>query len=154
MSDYILAFDLGTTSIKTVLFNKKLQIVASAGKDYPTSYPAANCAEHNPEDWWKAIIETTDEVVHKSGIDPKEVKVIAIDAMTPVLVVVDEKGNSLRPAIIWMDRRSSAQCKEIDEKIGSRLFEINGNHNDPSNFAPKIMWVRDNEPEIYNKTFV
>jgi len=72
--------------------------------------------------------------------------------MTPVLVAVDKSGNCLRPAIIWMDRRASEQCKEIEENLGNRLFEINGNHNDPSNLAPKIMWVKDNEPEIYDKT--
>lgn len=152
MEDYILAFDLGTTSLKTVLFKKNLEIAASTERDYPTSYPDADWAEHDPEDWWKALIETTDEVVHKAGVKPEDVKVIAIDAMTPVLVVVDEVGNSLRPAIIWMDRRASKQCLEIDKNLGSKLFEINGNHNDPSNLAPKIMWVRDNEPEIYEKS--
>ncbi len=152
MRDYILVFDLGTTSLKTVLFTKDLEIIASCDKEYPTSYPHSNWAEHDPEDWWKAIIEATDDVVHNAGIKPEDVKVIAIDTMTPVLVAVDNTGNSLRPAIIWMDRRASEQCEEIDEKIGSRLFEINGNHNDPSNLAPKIMWVKDNEPEIYEKT--
>ena len=152
MSDLILAFDLGTTSLKTVLFKKDFTIVASAQSDYPTSYPRADWAEHDPEDWWKAMVLTSDEVVHKAGVNPEDVKVIAIDAMTPVLVPVDELGNSLRPAIIWMDRRSSKQCEEIDTNLGPKLFEINGNHNDPSNLAPKIMWVRDNEPEIYNAT--
>ncbi|MGL1892414.1 MAG: FGGY family carbohydrate kinase [Spirochaetaceae bacterium] len=152
MEDYILAFDFGTTSLKTVLFNKKLEIKASASKDYPTIYPQADWAEHDPENWWKALIETTDSVVHEAGINPAEVKVISIDAMTPVVVAVDSDGNALRPAIIWMDRRSSKQCEEIDESLGDTLFKINGNHNDPSNFAPKVMWIRDNEPEIYEKT--
>jgi len=151
MTDYILAFDLGTTSLKTVLFKKNFEIAALADRDYPTDYPHGDWAEHDPEDWWKALIETTDEVVHKAGIDPEDIKVIAIDAMTPVLVTIDELGNSLRPAIIWMDRRSSAQCEEIDKNLGSTLFEINGNHNDPSNLAPKIMWVRDNERDVYDK---
>lgn len=152
MNDYILVFDLGTTSLKTVLFNRTLEIVSSCDRDYPTSYPQSDWAEQDPEDWWKAMIEATDEVVHKAGITPEEVKVIALDAMTPVLVAVDSAGNCLRPAIIWMDRRASEQCREIDHNLGSRLFEINGNHNDPSNLAPKIMWVRDNEPEIYEQT--
>ncbi len=151
MNEYILAFDLGTTSLKTVLFNKSLEIVASANRGYETSYPAADWAEHDPEDWWKAILETTHEVVFKSGVNPEDVKVLAIDAMTPVLVVVDEMGNVLRPAIIWMDRRSSEQCTQIDTNLGEKLFEISGNHNDPSNLAPKIMWVKDNEPQIYNQ---
>ncbi|MDA3811278.1 MAG: FGGY family carbohydrate kinase [Spirochaetaceae bacterium] len=151
MAEYILAFDLGTTSLKTVLFKRNFKIVASAERDYPTSYPAANWAEQDPENWWKALIETTDEVIHKGEVHPYEVKVIAIDAMTPVLVVIDKEGYNLRPAIIWMDRRAEDQCRQIDKNLGSELFEINGNHNDPSNLAPKIMWVKDNEPDIYAK---
>lgn len=150
-NEYILTFDLGTTSLKTVLFNKSLEIVASASKDYNTSYPEPDWAEHDPDDWWRAMLETTDKVVQQGCVNPEDIKVIAIDAMTPVLVVVDKKGHVLRPAIIWMDRRSSDQCTQIDSNLDGKLFEISGNHNDPSNFAPKIMWVKDNEPEIYKQ---
>lgn len=151
MNEYILAFDFGTTSLKTVLFSRELQTIASASREYQTSYPHSDWAEHDPSDWWKALVETANEVVHKSGVDPKDVKVISIDAMTPVLVAVDEMGNALRPAIIWMDRRAQEQCVKIDMALGDRLFEVNGNHNDPSNFAPKIMWLKDYEPEVYDK---
>lgn len=151
MAKYILSIDLGTTSMKVVLFDNALTAIQTSKIDYPTEYPHPQWAEHNTENWWKALLSALDQC-KAIKIDLDDIALISIDAMTPTIVPVDTDGNALYNAIIWMDRRSEEQCKKIDAALGNSLFKINGNHNDPSNFAPKVMWIRDNKPEIYAKT--
>ena len=89
---YILGIDLGTSGLKTILFNSDLKMVAQAFKATETFYPHSGWAEQNPDDWWSAVGENTRKIIEQSGIDPKDIAVIGVDAMTPVLVATDASG--------------------------------------------------------------
>ncbi len=149
---YILSIDLGTTSMKVVLFDEKLSAVVSAKVDYSTDYPAPGWAEQDAAQWWDALKTAIRHLLSSDDApDPVQIAIIAIDAMTPTVVPVDRSGKALRKAIIWMDRRSEAECRMIEDSLGADLFKISGNHNDPSNFAPKMRWVKEHEPDIYQR---
>lgn len=151
-SPYILAVDLGTGGVKTVLFNDSFDILANAYYPYNTSYPYPSWAEQDPNDWWKGLRVNIKRILEISKIKPSQISVIGIDAMTPVVIPIDRNGEALRKAIIWMDRRAIDNTRFIERKLGEDLFKISGNHNDPSNFGPKVMWLKNNEPEVYKKT--
>ena len=149
---YILSVDLGTTSMKAVLFDENLQAVSNAKVDYGTDYPAPGWAEQDVTQWWHALKTTVSRILRADGApSPSDIAIVAIDAMTPTIVPVDAGGKALRKAIIWMDRRAEKECRMIGDVLGDELFNISGNHNDPSNFSPKVRWVKENEPEIYRR---
>ncbi len=152
MQEYLLAFDVGTTSCKACLFDTELKLIASAVSGYETAHPYPGWAEHQCSDWLDAIIRNMKELLDVSQIDPKAVIAIGLDTLGSTLVPVDGEGNALGSGLIWMDRRSSRECSMIDSIIGDDLLRINGNHNDPSNIAPKILWMKANKPEIYKRT--
>jgi len=154
MSGYILSIDLGTTSTKTVLFDEKLNVIASARAEYPTVYPKQGWAEQNPEDWWKALVSTTAEILKTSGIDPADIVGIGADSMSSMALPLDKNGKPLRNGLLWLDRRAQAESDWISKTYGDLQKEINSNGSDPSNFAPKILWMKNNEPEIYENTDV
>jgi len=154
MSGYILSVDLGTTSTKTVLFNEKLKVVASAKAEYPTVYPKQGWAEQNPEDWWQALVSTTAEVLDKSGVDPADIAGIGADSMSSMALPLDKNGKPLRNGLLWLDRRAQVESDWINETYGDLQKKINSNGSDPSNFAPKILWMKHNEPVIYKNAHV
>ncbi|MBF9014922.1 MULTISPECIES: FGGY-family carbohydrate kinase [unclassified Oceanispirochaeta] len=152
MSKYILSVDLGTTSTKTVLFDEKMKVVASARAEYPTVYPKQGWAEQDPEDWWKALISTTEQILKESGIDPAEIAGLGVDAMSSMALPMDKEGKALRNGLLWLDRRAQKESDWIRGTYGDLQKKINSNDSDPSNFAPKVLWMKNNEPEVYEKT--
>ena len=147
---YILGIDLGTTSMKAALFDENLRAVGHAKVDYGTEYPAPGWAEQDANHWWAAMNEAVGRLYTASGApSPSDLEVIAIDAMTPTMVPVDVEGRALRNALIWLDRRAEAESALIVESLGQAVFNLGGNAGDPSNFAPKVRWLKENEPEIY-----
>ncbi len=152
MSKYILSVDLGTTSTKTVLFDDRLKVVASAKAEYPTVYPRQGWAEQDPEDWWKALVDTTASILKDSGIDPADIAGIGADSMSSMSLPMDASGKPLRNGLLWLDRRAQKESDWIKESYGDLQIKINSNDSDPSNFAPKVLWIKNNEPEIYDKT--
>ncbi len=148
---YILGIDVGTTSLKAALFNQQLETVGRAKVDYGTEYPASGWAEQPADQWWNAMKEAVGKIFASAEApSPADLEIIAIDAMTPTMVPVDADGHALRNALIWMDRRAENESQLIAESLGDEVFRIAGNNNDPSNFAPKVRWVKENEPDIYN----
>lgn len=149
---YVLGIDLGTSATKTVLFTETGEKVASASEEYPLLQPQNGWAEQNPEDWWKAAVNTLREVVKKSGVSPENIVSLGISGQMHGLVMLDENGEVLRPSIIWCDQRTGKECEEITERVGAeRLIEITANPALTGFTASKIMWVKNNEPEIYAK---
>lgn len=148
-----MSIDLGTSSCKSVLFNISFEVVSSSKKEYPTYYPKKEWAEQDPEHWWEAVIVSIKDIIKKSNIKGSEIIGIGIDSQGSVVLPVNKQGKPLRNAMIWMDRRSYKECKWIKKNLKELLYKINGNRNDPSNVAPKILWIKDNEKEIYKKTF-
>jgi len=148
---YIVAFDLGTGGVKAALFDESLRIHGRAFVEYSSRYPKPGWVEQDPEGWWSGMRGALRSLLSTVSVQPKEIVVVGIDAMAPVLVPCTADGTALRPAMIWMDRRSGEESALIEREIGPDLFRISGNHNDPSNFAPKAMWLKRNEPEVYEK---
>jgi len=148
--DHLLGVDIGTSSLKAVLYDRDLLPVAAARCEYSTAYPGPGRAEQNPEDWTRALRVATDELTARAGISATSIAAVGIDGMSSLALPVDRKGNALRPAMIWLDRRATREAR-LDERAEAEQVAINGNRSDPSNFAPKVMWIRDNEPEVYER---
>ncbi|MEM7799867.1 MAG: xylulokinase, partial [Chloroflexota bacterium] len=118
--------------------------------DFETPFPL--WSEQSPALWWTATINSIQEVVSKAGADPQQVKGIGLSGQMHGLVLLDRDGEVLRPAILWNDQRTGAECDEMRAKIGkAKLIDITGNDALTGFTAPKILWVKNSEPEIYAK---
>lgn len=150
--NYLLGIDIGTSGTKTVLFDTSGKSIASATEEYSLYQPEIGWAEQEPEDWWNAVCITSKKVIAKSGVDPADIKGIGLSGQMHGLVIMDENDRVLRKSIIWCDQRTKAECREITEKVGAeRLIEITANPALTGFTASKILWVRNNEPEVYSK---
>ena len=149
---YLLGIDLGTSGTKTVLFNEAGRPQAQATIDYPLYQPHNGWAEQNPQDWWNAAVEGIQSVIKQSGAAPQDIAGIGISGQMHGLVMLDADGNVLRNSIIWCDQRTSAECDEITAAVGrQKLIQISANPALTGFTASKILWVRNNEPAIYEK---
>ncbi len=147
---YVIGIDLGTSATKTVLFNQKGEALASDSYEYPLSQPQNGWAEQNPYDWRAACLTTIKNVISLSGVDSKEIVSIGLSGQMHGLVMLDENNEVLRPAIIWCDQRTAKQCEDIERLIGlEKLIEITANPALTGFTASKIMWVKENEPDVY-----
>lgn len=149
---YTLGIDLGTSGTKTVIFDGSGREIASSTREYPLVQPKNGWAEQNPADWWNAVVETVQEALRKCRISAAEICGIGLSGQMHGLVMLDQNGDVLRPAILWCDQRTQKQCDEITAAVGrQRLIEITANPALTGFTASKILWVRENEPEIYEK---
>lgn len=149
---FLIGIDLGTSGVKTVLFDESGRPVASSTVEYPLYQPDLGWAEQNPEDWWKGTCESINNVMLKSGVDKRDVKGVGLSGQMHGAVLLDKEDKVLRNAIIWCDQRSAAECDQITQLIGKeRLIEITANPALTGFTASKIMWVKNNEPQIFEK---
>jgi xylulokinase len=149
---FLIGIDLGTSGVKTVLFDEIGKAVASSTVEYPLYQPDLGWAEQDPEDWWKGTCESINNVMLESGINKSEVKGVGLSGQMHGAVLLDKEDKVLRKAIIWCDQRSTAECDQITELIGKeRLIEITANPALTGFTASKIMWVKNNEPQIFEK---
>ena len=148
--EYLIGIDLGTSGTKTVLFDREGSVAASATVEYPLYQERNGWAEQDPQDWWNAACQTLREVMAQSGVDPKDVKGLGISGQMHGLVMLDKEGKVLRRSIIWCDQRTAKQCEEITQLVGKeRLIQITANPALTGFTASKILWVRENEPQLY-----
>lgn len=149
---YLMGLDVGTTGAKALLIDEFGEVVASAIAEYPMYTPHPQWAEQNPEDWWQASVESIRQVLAQSGADPVQVAGLGLTGQMHGLVLLDGDGAVLRPCIMWNDQRTGAQCASITEKVGaSRVLQLTGNPVLPGFTAPKIVWVREHEPQVYDR---
>lgn len=152
MMTYYLGVDLGTGGTKTVLFDEKGSVIAAATEEYPLYQPQNGYAEQQPQDWADAVLRTMAAVMAKSGVSGDAVKGIGLSGQMHGLVMLDRQNAVIRPAIIWCDQRTAAECAEITRLVGAeRLIEITANPALTGFTASKILWVRNHEPENYAK---
>ena len=150
---YLIGIDIGTTGTKTILVDEKGNQLASALEEYPLYTPHPKWAEQEPEDWWKATVNTIREVIEKAEINNADIKGIGLSGQMHGLVIMDKKHQVLRPSILWCDVRTSDQCRYIRETVGTKILTQSTCNPVLEGFtAPKIIWVRDQEPEIYEQT--
>lgn len=149
---YSLGIDIGTSGTKTVLFDQYGKKISSSTVEYPMYQPKNGWAEQDPVDWWHAVENTVATVVENSGVDKHDIVGIGLSGQMHGLVMLDENNEVLRPSIIWCDQRTALECEDIEAVIGrERLIEITANPALTGFTASKIMWVKKNEPEIYEK---
>ncbi len=152
MATYLIAHDLGTTGNKATLFDTDGNLIKSVTHAYNTHFFNGNWAEQNPEDWWNAVCVTNKQLL--DGVDKTNVAALAFSGQMMGCVVVDKDGNHLRPAIIWADQRSQNEEAFIRSKIDEKEFyKITGHKISASYSIEKLMWIRENEPEIFEKTY-
>ena len=150
--NYLIGVDIGTSGTKTVLFDDKGNSIASHLVEYPMYQPKIGWAEQDPEDWWQATYSSIKAVVEKSGVSPSDVKGIGLSGQMHGLVLLDKDDKVLRRSIIWCDQRTTAEADQLTELIGrERLIEITGNPALTGFTAAKILWVKNNEPELFEK---
>ena len=147
---YLLGLDISTTGAKALIIDEAGRTVASHTTPQPLSTPKPLWSEQNPSDWWEGIAASICAVLAEAQLSGDAIHAVGLTGQMHGLVLLDASGSVLRPAILWNDQRTQAQCDEITQKIGfKRLIELTGNQVLTGFTAPKVLWVRENEPEVY-----
>jgi len=150
MTTCLLGIDVGTTGSKALLVGADGAVKASATTEYPMSIPQPLWAEQNPADWWAATVASVRRVLDEAGVQPRQVGGVGLTGQMHGLVLLDAQGQVLRPCIMWNDQRTAAQCAAITARVGAEaVLRLTGNPVLPGFTAPKIVWVREHEPEVY-----
>lgn len=144
---YVLAYDLGTSGVKGALVTLDGSVVATATANYPYQIPAQGWGEQNPEDYWRGVCTVTKEVLDRSGISPESIAGMAFGTLWKGIIPIDRDGNVLRSSILWLDSRAGDQARRLNEHFKEQLFS-------PSDYWPKLMWLRENEPDTVEKAEV
>jgi len=156
-SKYILVHDIGTTGNKTCLFNENCELVSMDYIPYKTYYPRPGYAEQNPHDWWEAICSSTKRVLELAKISKKDIASISFSGTMMGCIPIDKEGNLLRESVpIYADDRASKQAGYIARKIGGDkiIYNLTGTGQAPNSYSiSKFLWIKENEPMIYNKTY-
>lgn len=147
---YLLGLDVGTSGAKAVLIADDGRIVATATEEYPLHTPQPLWSEQDPADWWRGSRESVRRVVAASGVAPEEIAGLGLTGQMHGAVFLDDSDRVIRPALLWNDGRTGPQCDAITERVGQqRLIEIAGNPALTGFQAPKVLWLREHEPENY-----
>lgn len=144
----VLGVDVGTTAVKAAVVVADGVVLGSGSVEYPTRYPRPGWVEQDPDDWWRAACGAIRAALAEAG--RREVAAVCVSAQAPTLLALDAQGRPLRPALIWMDRRAEAECALLRETLGEELVQrVTGNRIDPYYVAPKLLWLREHEPEAF-----
>jgi len=151
---YFVGLDIGTSSAKGGIFDDRGCCIAKRTVAYEVNYLKPTWCEGNPEDWWRATKVVIKEALKSSQVDPGDIAGVGISSMVPTCLPLDRRGTPLRKAILWLDRRSVPQCEWINTNISSdRCVQISGNTINPYFLGPKILWLKQNEPHVLDKTW-
>ncbi|NIA15487.1 MAG: carbohydrate kinase [Nitrospiraceae bacterium] len=161
MAEFLVGCDVGTGGTKAVVMAADGQVLGSHYVEYPLitakepneRFPGAK-AEHDPEWYWDAVADTIGESIQQSKVDSREIKGVSISALSPSCICVDKDLRPLANGHIWMDRRASAECDWLKRHIGEeRIFALSANPTDPYYATAKLMWEKNNRPDLYDKTY-
>jgi len=154
MANYFVGCDVGTSGTKSCVMDEQGNVLGTHYIEYKLYTPYPSWAEHNPEDYWNATADTIQASIKKANISADEIRGVCISALSPGCILVDRDLNPLQYSHIWMDRRGVKQSKWLKEHIGDdRVFNISANPIDPYYGTVKLMWERDNRPELYKKAY-
>ena len=147
---YFLGIDVSTTGAKALLIDETGQVVSSATTPLALSTPRPLWSEQDPHEWWAGTTNSIRQAISNAKVSASDIAAVGLTGQMHGLVLLDENGQVLRPAILWNDQRTGAQCDEIRRRLGKeRLIQITGNDALTGFTAPKILWVNQNEPEVY-----
>src|SRR5215470_3970497 len=148
MSEALVGLDVGTSGVKGVVIDPDGAVLARVEAGYPLSTPQPGWAEQDPEDWVRATESVLAQLRSSVGTPAG----IGLSGQMHGLVALDAGGSVLRPAILWNDQRTAAECAEIERTIGlERLIALTGNRALPGFTAPKLLWLRTHEPDVYSR---
>lgn len=151
---YVIGVDLGTSAVKTLLMDRNGNIAAEATRSYPLYHDHPGWSEQTPEDWVTATIEAMKEVASAEGIDASSIEGISFSGQMHGLVLLNKEGEVIRKAILWNDTRTTAQCREIENVLGDTLLSVTRNPALEGFTLPKILWVRQNEKEVFDQASI
>jgi len=151
---YFLGLDVSTTGAKALIIDEEGRVLASHTTEYPLSTPKPLWSEQAPADWWQGAVASITAALSRANLAGDAIGAVGLTGQMHGLVMLDKSDHVLRPAILWNDQRTGAQCAEITAKVGGldRLLQLTGNQVLPGFTAPKIVWVRENEPQIFDQT--
>ncbi|MAG35812.1 MAG: xylulokinase [Dehalococcoidia bacterium] len=149
---YVLGLDVGTGGARAIIVDEAGTVVAEATSEYPLYTPRPLWAEQDPAEWWQATQAAIGEAIHRAAIRPDQLRAAGLTGQMHGAVFLDADDEVLRPAMLWCDQRTQAECDWITEQVGlTRLMQIACNPALPGFQAPKIIWVRDHSPEVYER---
>lgn len=150
---HLLGIDIGTSGTKTLVCDEDGKVLATAMAEHPISSPKPGWSEQHPEDWWQATCAATKAVLRRAKVRGADVKAIGLSGQMHGSVFLADGPKALRPALLWNDQRTGEQCAEIESKAGGRerLIELVANPALTGFTAPKVLWVRQNEPRVWAK---
>jgi len=150
--ELLLAIDAGTTSVKAGLFSPDGRCLGIGRQEYQLETPASDRAQLDPEVYWQACLKTVQEAIRRPGVTPKQVKAVAVSSQGETTITLDAKGNAIYPALVWLDNRASDQAAFLAERFGKDVYARTGIPEvAPTWSACKILWIRQNEPEIFSR---
>jgi len=154
MAELILAHDTGTTGNKASLFDVQGRLLCSAFVGYQTHYPRPGWAEQSPQDWWQALCISTAQLLSESDCKAEDIAVVAFSGEMMSCLPIDAQGAPLRSAIIWADQRADAEAGVLAERVGrEEIYRITGHRAGANYTAPKMLWLRQHQPDIYARTY-
>ncbi|WP_069997208.1 xylulokinase [Cellulosilyticum sp. I15G10I2] len=152
MKKYLLAHDLGTSGNKATLYSTDGKLVSSKVYAYDTHFFNTNWAEQDPDMWWRAVAHTTKAILE--DVDRKDILAVSFSGQMQGCVCVDREGIHLRPAIIWADQRAQIETQELIKEVGiQKFYKITGHRPSPAYSIEKLMWIKNNEFDVYQKTY-
>ncbi len=151
--DYVIGCDVGSQGTKAILLSTIGEYVCEAYEGYSIDYPHPLWAEQPVERWIEALTLVIRRLISESGVTVNNVRALSLATQVDGVIPIDSTGQPLHPAIIWMDRRASAQCELVRQQLeDEQIFHLTGLNLDASHVAPKIRWLADQQPEIYQRT--
>jgi len=150
---FFIGIDIGTSGTRAIVINEKGAVLGSASAPHSCQSPKPLWSEQNPSEWWEATKKAVPEAVAAAGVKPKQIAAIGLSGQMHGLTLLDAKNAVLRPAILWNDQRTALECEDITNRAGGRkaLLELVSNPALTGFTAPKMLWVRKNEPKVWEK---
>ncbi|MGI2294600.1 xylulokinase [Paenibacillus sp. GXUN7292] len=148
---YVIGIDLGTSAVKVLLVDRNGTVAAEASRSYPLYHEHSGWSEQRPDDWVEGTLAAIHELLGSSGTAPEQIEGISFSGQMHGLVLLDNAGTPVRNAILWNDTRTTAQCREIERTLGDKLLSITRNPALEGFTLPKMIWVREHEPEVFAK---
>jgi xylulokinase len=149
---YVIGCDIGSQSLKAVLISEEGKICGEASASYPIEYPQPTWAQQSATAWIDAIGQAVHSLLANNNVSAQEIVALGLDAQVDGVVAIDKSGQPLYPAIIWMDRRAVAECEDAGKRISQKtVFEITGLNLDATHVAPKMRWLANQEPRLFER---
>jgi len=151
--DIVIGIDAGSSNVKTVIFDRNYNVLASETQEYPTLVPKPGWTEYNPEDWWDCVKVTLQRGLKKTMVEPERVAGLGVSSLGCCPVPMNEEGEVVYNGIPWSDQRAQKEVDFLTRVLGERIFKTCKNFPTTMNCTPHLMWIKNNEPEIYKKIY-